>query len=320
MEEATTIARGLHITDVCSRYDAACKRILAEKIVLAWIMKYCLNEFQNCDINDIATKYIEEEPEPSYSSVMPDEQGSMIRGLNSEDTTVHEGTIHYDIVFKARIPDTQKHLIINVELQNKFHPGYPLVTRGIYYGGRLISSQYGREFVGSHYEQIQKVYSIWICLNPPQGVTNTITAFKQNMENVFGHAEVAESHYDLMTVIMLGIGDPKINNDHPLLRLLRVLFSDELSEAEKRAILENEYGIAMTRRKAVTELCNLSEGILEKGIIKGIVRGTANDIKKLMKNMNISMMQAMDILEIPKTERQEYQTLLHNSDIGDLDS
>ena len=123
---------------------------------------------------------------------------------------------------------------------------------------------------------------------------------------------------------------------------MRVLFSNELSEAEKRAILENEYGIAMTRRKAVTELCNLSEGILEKGIIRGkaegytagkadgVVEGKAegyatgktegivNGIKNLMKNMNISMIQAMDLLGIPKTERQVYQALLHNSDIDNL--
>ena len=34
-------------------------------------------------------------------------------------------------------------MIINIEVQNDFYPGYPLVKRGIYYGGRMLSAQYG---------------------------------------------------------------------------------------------------------------------------------------------------------------------------------
>ena len=59
-------------------------------------------------------------------------------------------------------------LIINIEAQNDYYPGYPLIKRGLYYCSRMISAQYGTEFTGSHYEQIKKVYSIWICINPPR--------------------------------------------------------------------------------------------------------------------------------------------------------
>ncbi|OUP84952.1 hypothetical protein B5F07_06840 [Lachnoclostridium sp. An169] len=37
-------------------------------------------------------------------------------------------------------------LIINVEAQKDFHPGYSLMTRGIFYGARMISAQKGTEF------------------------------------------------------------------------------------------------------------------------------------------------------------------------------
>ena len=40
-------------------YDAACKRLLANRVVLAWIMKSCLEEYRNCDIQDIIEQYIE---------------------------------------------------------------------------------------------------------------------------------------------------------------------------------------------------------------------------------------------------------------------
>ena len=51
--------------------------------------------------------------------------------------------------------------------KNDFYPGYPIVKRNLYYCCRLVSSQYGTDFTNSHYEKIKKVYSIFICMNPP---------------------------------------------------------------------------------------------------------------------------------------------------------
>ena len=58
--------------------------------------------------------------------------------------------------------------MIDVEAQNKFYPGYPLIMRAMYYSSRMISSQYGTEFEKSHYEKIRKVCSVWVCLHPPK--------------------------------------------------------------------------------------------------------------------------------------------------------
>ena len=41
-------------------FDSSCKRILSIKIFLAWIMKSCMEEYKDCDVNDIAEKYIEQ--------------------------------------------------------------------------------------------------------------------------------------------------------------------------------------------------------------------------------------------------------------------
>ncbi len=170
MDEETTITQGLHVTDDSAGYDAACKRVLSEKAILARIMKSCLEEYKDCDVNDIAGKYIEGQPQVSAVPVLPDEDGTVISGMDTEDKSVHEGTVTYDIRFRAIVPGSgeQLALIINVEAQNDFYPGYPLIKRGIYYCCRMISSQYGREFTGPHYEKIKKVYSIWICMKPPQ--------------------------------------------------------------------------------------------------------------------------------------------------------
>ena len=104
MDEETTIAQGLHVTDDSAGYDAACKRVLSEKAILARIMKSCLEEYKDCDVNDIAEKYIEGQPQVSAVPVLPDEDGTIISGMDTEDKSVREGTVYYDIRFRAIVP------------------------------------------------------------------------------------------------------------------------------------------------------------------------------------------------------------------------
>jgi len=322
VDEETTIAQGLRITDDSAGYDAACKRILAEKAILARIMKACLEEYKDCDVNEIAEKYIESQPRVSAVSVLPDEERPLIGGMATEDKSVNEGTVVYDIRFRATLPGSKEQvaIIINVELQNDFYPGYPLVTRGVYYCCRMISSQYGREFTSSHYEKIKKVYSIWICMNPPKNRENTITRYRLVEEHLVGEVTEPAKNYDLLSIIMICLGGPDRENYNGILRMLDVLLGSETGEAEKRKILEEDYGIPMTRtiEKEVSEMCNLSKGIEERGIAKGIVKGRAEgmadgilaSIKNLVKNMGVSVEQAMSVLEVPKAEQQKYMDLL----------
>ena len=318
----TTIAQGLHVTDDSAGYDAACKRVLSEKAILARIMKSCLEEYRHCDVNDIAEKYIEGQPQVSAVPVLPDDGGTVISGMDTEDKSVHEGTVTYDIRFRSIVPDSDERiaLIINLEAQNDFYPGYPLIKRGIYYCCRMISSQYGREFTGPHYEKIKKVYSIWICMNPPKNRENTITRYRLIEEHMVGEAVELVRNYDLLSIIMLCLGGPDGKNYDGVLRMLDVLLGSETSEMEKRKILQDDYNIQMTlaMKREVTVMCNLSKGVEEKGIAKGVAKGMTEgmtngilaSIKNLVKNMGISVEQAMTVLEIPEAERPNYRELL----------
>ena len=57
---------------------------------------------------------------------------SRIHGTGVEDATLSEGTITYDIRFLATAPVSGEliRLIINIEAQNDFYPGYPLIKEG----------------------------------------------------------------------------------------------------------------------------------------------------------------------------------------------
>jgi len=189
LELETMISKDIRTTDDSARYDATCKRVLSEKIILAWIMKSCLQEYQGCDVREIAEKYIEGQPQVGEVPVAPGETNApMIHGISGEDASPNEGTVTYDIRFRATAPGTGEPitLIVNVEAQNDFYPGYPLVKRGIYYGSRMISAQYGTDFTQAHYEKIKKVYSVWICTNPPKGRTNSITRYAFHEDNLVG--------------------------------------------------------------------------------------------------------------------------------------
>ena len=121
MEVEDILAKNITAAGDKAAYDAACKRLLANKIILAWIMKSCLEEYKDCDINEIAEKYIEGEPQIAKTAVNPDEEpdhgGEQIEGAKNEDSTIQEGTITFDIRFYSILPKSGEtvRLIINVD-------------------------------------------------------------------------------------------------------------------------------------------------------------------------------------------------------------
>ena len=106
-------------------------------------MKSCREEYRDCAPQEIAEQYIEGTPQVGEEPVYPDE-APRIHGMSNEDSSMHEGTVVYDVRFTALAPSTGEpiRLIINLEAQNSYYPGYPIVTRALYNCNRLISSQY----------------------------------------------------------------------------------------------------------------------------------------------------------------------------------
>ena len=315
MEIDTTLASSIHVAQDKADYDAACKRLLSEKIILAWILKHCLKEFQDYDVREIAEKFIEGQPQVSTVSVTPD-TGSVIQGISQENASPTEGAIFFDIYFYAIIPGTKEtvQLIINVEAQNKFYPGYPLIKRGIFYGGRMLSAQDGTVFTKSHYEKLRKVYSIWICTNPPKKRENTITRYHITEENLVGNVHEKVKNYDLLSVVMICLSKPDKENGKPeeedngLLKLLGTLLSRNTPPDEKKRVLRDEFDIPMTQtmEKEVSLMCNLSDGVWEDGLMSGRL----SDLRNLMETMGWTIEQAMNALRIPETDRSEYAAQL----------
>lgn len=181
----TNIADAVDVANDKAQYDAAVKRILSDKNILAWIMKGTMKEFREIPIEGIID-CIEGVPEVSAVSIEPGRTNAAIIGDTTEDKVWNEGSVLFDIRFHAVTPNRERiQLIINVEAQKNYYPGYDLVTRGIFYGARLLSSQKEREFTGSGYDEMKKVYSIWVCMNAPRYLQNTITEYSIQQEKKF---------------------------------------------------------------------------------------------------------------------------------------
>lgn len=79
--------------------------------------------------------------------------------------------------------------------------------------------------------------------------------------------------YDLMTAIVICLGDAEDTNTTGILKLLEVLLSSERNAEEKKRILQEAFSIKMTQEleREVSEMCNLSDSVEQKGITEGII-------------------------------------------------
>ena len=270
------LSHALFLTEGRALYDEAAKRLLSQKIVLAYILKGCLMKYQDYTPEEIADRFIEGDPQIGEAAVHADEEISewekpeRILGLNTEDTAVTEGMVRYDIRFKVLLPkDPERlYLILNIEAQNEQQTWYPLLKRAVYYGSRLISSQYGTVFSGMDYGAVKKVYSIWICTKSAKKYRNSMNRYEMVEECLVGESKSDPENYRLMNLILLHVGEYDEGTHEGILGFLEVLLSGKLQAEEKKQILQEQYHITMTKKMSeeVTQMCNLSWGIYQDGV------------------------------------------------------
>ena len=291
------IAQNLKVADenAAFKYDESARNIVAQKSVLAYILKSALDEYAAYTVQEIAEKFIEGEPELRKTAVHQDHPdrkdgpGMMsgddrIEGKPTADKSQRDGTVYFDIRFTAVLPSDGSliEILINCEIQNNDTPGYPIPKRGIYYTARMISSQRGTIFKDQEYGKIKKCVSIWLCEDTADARSDTINRYSFTEECLRGDFREKKKDYDLMTVVVLRLGRKGEESEDNAIRLLSKMFSADISYEDKLDALKNEFKISVGREMSeeVQSVCNLSEGVYNKGYDSGISAGEMKKAKE----------------------------------------
>lgn len=288
----THLAHGIEKTENESQYDECIKTLLSDKQVLARIAQHRIEEFRDYDIPTII-ECIEGEPEISKRMVYPGKQNmEAIVGMNSESKEPNEGELTFDIRFYMITKDKERiKVIVNIEAQKSYYPGYHFEPRAIVYCARMISEQIDREFTTDDYDGLKKVYSIWIFFDAPQKDSDTITEYTIEKKDVYG-TSVEGGKYDYLSISFIRLPKGKMEESkNKLIHMLSTLFSQTLDADAKKKILEQEHQMNMTRKLegGIHSMCNVGEGLVEKaierGLEQGIQQGRQEGINALIRTM-----------------------------------
>ena len=273
----TEIKNAVRAADKDAQYDEKAKRLLGNKIILAHILVKTVDEFKGMNPKDVVS-YIEGEP---FISVVPvelgltnaekEKDGQRIVGLNTENAEINEGLIRFDIIFYVRMKDGISQVIVNLEAQKDEPTGYHILNRAVFYVSRLVSSQKERDFVGINYNDIKRVFSIWVCMNMDENSMDYVHLADDKLLGSYPW----KGGLDLLNIVLIGISNelPEHDEKYELHRLLSTLLSMELSVDEKLGIMAKEYNIAVDDRirEDVSAMCNLSQGIRDNTLAEVIM-------------------------------------------------
>ena len=317
----THLAHGIEKTISESAYDNSIKALLVNKQVLARIAQNRVGEFRDYDIPTII-ECIEGEPEVSIRPVYPGKVTTeAITGMNSESKERNEGELTFDIRFFMMTREAERiKVIVNVEAQKSYYPGYHFEPRAIVYCARMISEQIDREFTTDDYDGLKKVYSIWIFFNAPEKDSDTITEYALEKKDVYGKPVVG-GKYDYLSIsfIRLPKGDVE-ESENRLIDMLSILFSETMDAETKKKILEQKYEMKMTRELegGISSMCNVGEGLVERTLERGIQQGIQQVIGSFIKTVRKYgatdeeiVEQLMEDFQLDKAVAEEY--LMTNS-------
>lgn len=263
------------------RYDENVKALLADIQILAYILKYTVTEVQGLEIDEIMACI---DPESIEIGTVPVSPGltntKRVESRQTEDSVPNEGYITFDIRFALTSRKKSVKIIINLEAQKSTEAGklgYHLENRIIYYMARLISSQKETEFFHSDYDNLKKIYSIWICM---EGTQDSVTRIALAPDTVFGVLQ-RKMNFDKIcgVIVQLRKENSATESKNKLIAMLEDLLRNE-ERSRKKEKLTTKYGMRMTveLEGRLAQMCNLSDIVEERGIEQGIERGKQAEI------------------------------------------
>ena len=117
-------------------------------------------------------------------------------------------------------------------------------------------------------------------------------------------------NYDLLNVIMIGLGSEDSITDKSVLRLLNVMLSKTTDKKKVSKVLAEEFGISPrgSLGKEINTMCNLGEGLYESAYQTASeetqTKTWVEDALNIMNVFKIDSHKAVETLKIPEGKRE----------------
>jgi len=215
-----------------------------------------------------------------------------VQGMEQYDESVKQVLAHKIIL---------ANILVNIEAQKDEPTSYYIQNRAVFYACRMVSSQKERDFTGMNYNDIKKVYTIWICMNQKE---NSLNYLHLTNEKLMGKTAI-EKAGDLIHIILLGLAKnlPPYTEKNKLHRLLGALFTNELTADEKISEAKNEL------RKDVRKVSGLGESLVESAAEEAWEQ---REIKFII-SMNEKGYTIEQIADVTEKSREEVEAVLEKS-------
>lgn len=231
-----------------------------------------------------------------------------VQGMEQYDESVKQVLAHKIIL---------ANILVNIEAQKDEPSSYYIQNRAVFYACRMVSSQKERDFTGMNYNDIKKVYTIWICMNQKE---NSLNYLHLTNEKLMGKTAI-EKAGDLIHIILLGLAKnlPPYTEKNKLHRLLGALFTNELTADEKISIIESEYNIEAKNelRKDVRKVSGLGESLVESAAEEaweqGLELGGKQREIKFIISMNEKGYTIEQIADVTEKSKEEVEAVLEKS-------
>lgn len=261
------IAKDIERESFMVQYDAHCRKMLSNCYILAWMMQETMEEYENLS-RDFIRRCIEK-------NIRVDEEGM--------------------ICFSAFVPKDmgEMNLMMHAEAVDYGENEYTLLAKGLKDGDKGTCSNY-RDRGEAIFGTLKKMYSIWLCINVPLCMGNTISIYNIRKKCGIGHVPEKKVE-DELSIVMIYL-DVKGNKEKGFFNLLNTLFSPNLSYMHKKQILWNDYQIPMEKEteKELRLMSQLSQWVYDCGVKDVVVR--------LLKQNILSDIQILQVSKLSKEE------------------
>jgi len=216
-------------------FDAAFKSIMHRTDILSKLVQGLIPEMEGKDLD-----YVKRCLSPDGMERIP--------GRDTELRNDRMGLVKADCIFDIIFPQDEGRvgLILGVEGQGKSNPGYPITNRAMVYSSYLLSDQKDKDFKGSDYEKVKKVYAVWIMLHPKTEYRNRILRYRMKGACEWPpEPDFTVPDMDLTEIIFVNLGKPDSELSNDMLGMLNTIFTQGLNRQEREMRLRVNYKISI---------------------------------------------------------------------------